>query len=64
MNNQDNRFLVKFASFSRDSRGRIFEGNKDDFRTVYQRDRDRILHSYAFRYIFFPSFQIKYNNHD
>ena len=49
MNNQDNRFLVKFASFSKNSRGRLFAENSNDLRTCFQRDRDRILHSAAFR---------------
>ena len=49
MQNQDNRKLMNYASFSEQTRGRIFEEKFDDFRTVYQRDRDRILHSWAFR---------------
>ena len=32
-----------------DSRGRIFKEKKSFFRTSYQRDRDRIIHSTAFR---------------
>ena len=38
-----------FASFSRNSRGRDREEEPCDIRTVYQRDRDRILHSKSFR---------------
>ena len=49
MQNQDNRKLMNYASFSKQTRGRFFEEKFDDFRTVYQRDRDRILHSWAFR---------------
>ena len=49
MQNQDNRKLMNYASFSEQTRGRIFEEKFDDFRTAYQRDRDRILHSWAFR---------------
>ena len=49
MNNQDNRFLVKFASFSKNSKGRLYDENSNDLRTCFQRDRDRILHSAAFR---------------
>ena len=41
--------LSPFASHSRDSRGRDMQEEECDIRTVYQRDRDRILHSRAFR---------------
>lgn len=37
------------ASFSKNSRGRDQEEEPCDIRTVYQRDRDRILHSKSFR---------------
>ncbi|MCD7746511.1 MAG: deoxyguanosinetriphosphate triphosphohydrolase [Lachnospiraceae bacterium] len=38
-----------YASFSRESRGRDRDEPQCDIRTVYQRDRDRIIHSKAFR---------------
>ncbi|MCD8336297.1 MAG: deoxyguanosinetriphosphate triphosphohydrolase [Lachnospiraceae bacterium] len=38
-----------YASFSRESRGREREEPQCDIRTVYQRDRDRIIHSKSFR---------------
>lgn len=38
-----------YASFSRNSRGRDVPEEQCDIRTVYQRDRDRILHSKSFR---------------
>lgn len=38
-----------YAAFSRYSRGREVEEDACDIRTVYQRDRDRILHSKSFR---------------
>ncbi len=41
--------LSPYASKSRESRGRVMEEAECDIRTVYQRDRDRILHSKAFR---------------
>lgn len=41
--------LCPYASFSRESRGRERFEAECDIRTVYQRDRDRILHSKAFR---------------
>ena len=41
--------LSPCASHSRNSRGRDLPEPECDIRTVYQRDRDRILHSKAFR---------------
>lgn len=41
--------LSKFAAFSADSQGRGVYENPDDVRTCYAIDRDRIIHSYAFR---------------
>ncbi|WP_019132553.1 deoxyguanosinetriphosphate triphosphohydrolase [Peptoniphilus obesi] len=41
--------LYKEASFADQTRGRLEEENKCDIRTDFQRDRDRILHSRAFR---------------
>jgi len=43
--------LSSFASTSRKSKGRLKEEPLCDFRTEYQRDRDRIIHSKAFRRI-------------
>ena len=42
-------YLSIYASLSRESRGREREEPPCDIRPVYQRDRDRILHSKAFR---------------
>ena len=41
--------LSPYASHSRNSRGREVPEPECDIRTVYQWDRDRILHSKAFR---------------
>ena len=41
--------LQPYASQWRASKGRLFAHGFDDFRSPYQRDRDRILHSGAFR---------------
>ena len=43
------QFLSPYAAHSRESRGRDRLEEHCDIRTVYQRDRDRILHSKAFR---------------
>lgn len=45
----ERRILSPHASFSADSKGREREEEKDAIRTEYQRDRDRIIHSRAFR---------------
>ncbi|MEX0824669.1 MAG: dNTP triphosphohydrolase [Pirellulaceae bacterium] len=41
--------LASFASFSRDTRGRRYPERRHPYRGPFQRDRDRILHSSAFR---------------
>lgn len=41
--------LSPYAAHSRDSKGRLREEEPCDIRPVYQRDRDRILHSKSFR---------------
>lgn len=43
------RELSKYAKVSIDSKGRRYQEKKCEFRTCYQRDRDRIIHSKAFR---------------
>lgn len=46
---QEKRLLSKFATKASDSKGRSIYEEKDLFRTDFQRDRDRIIHSKAFR---------------
>lgn len=41
--------LSPLAAKAADSKGRVYEEDQCGFRTVYQRDRDRIVHSKAFR---------------
>jgi dGTPase len=41
--------LAPYAQFSADTRGRRFEEEPPEWRTHYQRDRDRVIHSRAFR---------------
>lgn len=43
------KVLASYAMKSRDSAGREFPESSQDIRTCYQRDRDRIIHSEAFR---------------
>lgn len=47
--NWETEYLSPFAAFSRDSAGRDREEEQCDIRTVYQRDRDRIIHCKSFR---------------
>jgi dGTPase len=41
--------LAPYAQFSADTRGRDHEETPPEWRTEYQRDRDRVIHSRAFR---------------
>ncbi len=41
--------LAPYAQFSADTRGRRYRETPPDWRTEYQRDRDRVIHSRAFR---------------
>lgn len=46
---REHEILGRYAGFADESRGRDREEPQCDIRTDYQRDRDRILHSKAFR---------------
>ena len=45
----EDRFLAPYAMKSYQTRGRIYEEEEHPYRSIYQRDRDRIIHSAAFR---------------
>ena len=45
----ERKYLSPYASLSCESQGREREEEQCDIRTVYQRDRDRIIHCKAFR---------------
>jgi len=49
LENSEPQFLAPYAQFSADSRGRQYPEPRSDWRGEYQRDRDRIIHSRAFR---------------
>jgi dGTPase len=46
---RENSVLVSYAMRSQDSRGRAVAEDEHAYRTAYQRDRDRIIHTTAFR---------------
>jgi dGTPase len=46
---RERQILAPYAQFSADSRGRKYTEAPPDWRTQYQRDRDRVIHSRAFR---------------
>ncbi|MBT4936577.1 deoxyguanosinetriphosphate triphosphohydrolase [Candidatus Peregrinibacteria bacterium] len=46
---KEEKNLMPYACRSKDSQGRGFNEKEDSYRTCFQRDRDRIIHSKAFR---------------
>ncbi len=46
---KERQWLASYALKSEDSKGRVHPEKEHEFRTAYQRDRDRIVHSTAFR---------------
>ncbi len=46
---RERRNLAPFAQLSAETRGRVYEEEPPEWRTHYQRDRDRVIHSRAFR---------------
>src|SRR5246127_1416702 len=45
----ERQILAPYAQFSADSRGRVYPEPPPKWRTEYQRDRDRVIHSRPFR---------------
>jgi len=46
---RERQTLASYAQFSADTRGRVYPEEPPVWRTHYQRDRDRVIHSRAFR---------------
>ncbi|MGL4649896.1 MAG: deoxyguanosinetriphosphate triphosphohydrolase [Caldilineaceae bacterium] len=46
---REDAFLARYGMRSSQSRGRVFGEEEHRYRTAYQRDRDRIIHTTAFR---------------
>ncbi|MEW6170086.1 MAG: deoxyguanosinetriphosphate triphosphohydrolase [Candidatus Omnitrophota bacterium] len=49
INKESNSHLASYASKNLESRGRLYKEVEHPYRTIYQRDRDRIIHSASFR---------------
>lgn len=45
----EERSLAPYGMRSKNSKGRVYLDKEPDYRTAYQRDRDRVLHTTAFR---------------
>ncbi|MBN2149345.1 MAG: deoxyguanosinetriphosphate triphosphohydrolase [Anaerolineales bacterium] len=45
----ENQILAPYGMHSKNSRGRSYTEDEPEYRTAFQRDRDRILHTTAFR---------------
>jgi dGTPase len=45
----EEKFLTPYATFSKNSKGRLYSEDEADYRNCFQRDRDRIIHTTAFR---------------
>jgi dGTPase len=45
----EDKSLAPYGMRSKDSKGRAYLDNEPDYRTAFQRDRDRIIHTTAFR---------------
>ena len=45
----EDKSLAPYGARSKDSKGRAYLDNEPEYRTAFQRDRDRILHTTAFR---------------
>ncbi|MBI2559701.1 MAG: deoxyguanosinetriphosphate triphosphohydrolase [Planctomycetes bacterium] len=46
---REEKLLATYAMKSKDSRGRKYSEEEHSYRSIYQRDKDRIIHSTAFR---------------
>ncbi len=49
LENQEEQILAPYAMLCKNTRGRKFEEDEHVYRTAFQRDRDRVIHTTAFR---------------
>ena len=61
---REERELADYAMPSCRSRGRVYPAAEHSYRTAYQRDRDRIIHTTAFRRLQFKTQVFVYNEGD
>src|SRR5437588_1415406 len=61
---REEEVLAPYAMRTRLSRGRRYPDNPHPFRTLYQRDRDRIVHSTAFRRLMYKTQVLVYQTND
>jgi dGTPase len=61
---REERELADYAMPSCRSRGRVYPAAEHPYRTAYQRDRDRIIHTTAFRRLQFKTQVFVYNEGD
>lgn len=47
--NLEQKNLAPYAAKSKDTRGRVYPEREHEYRSAFQRDRDRVIHSTAFR---------------
>jgi len=60
----EDEHLAPYAVRSKESRGREYPEKEHDYRSVFQRDRDRIIHSGAFRRLEFKTQVFVYHEGD
>ena len=61
---REEEVLAPYAMRTRESRGRRHPEEPHPFRTLYQRDRDRIVHSTAFRRLMYKTQVLVYQTND
>jgi len=49
LENIEDKILAPYGIHSKNSKGRLYPDHEPDYRTKFQRDRDRIIHTSAFR---------------
>ena len=49
LEDKEEKLLAPYGAKSKDSKGRLYPDNEPGYRTRFQRDRDRIIHTSAFR---------------
>ena len=57
----EDKFLAPYGMRSRNTKGRAHPDSEPEYRTTFQRDRDRILHTTAFRRLEYKT-QVLFNN--